>query len=38
MVAYKLAAAFFTEVMLFTLVFFPFRVRIVAMGAFDFYG
>jgi hypothetical protein len=39
MIAYKLAAALFTEVILFPLVFFPISgyVRAVAMGAFDFY-
>jgi hypothetical protein len=40
MIAYKLAAAVFAEVILFTLVLFPVSdyVRAVAMGAFDFYG
>jgi hypothetical protein len=40
MVAYKLTAAIFAEVILFSLVFFPVSgyVRAVAMGALDFYG
>jgi hypothetical protein len=40
MVAYKLAAAIFAEIILFPLGFFPVSgyVGIVAMGACDFYG